>query len=967
MPDILASLQGLTANLEDLVQQVGQLGWEVKHIKYDKKKGYLVKAKNPHGEEIESFGDSEKRAMAKLLLSITRKYNMRTAAQWKLGMWNPHNWTDQLPQIAEAYSKANIYDPKAAAAFHELGQDSVRRYNQLKQHLNITETDDPEPYRNAQEMIEDIQKRRKLNVSRANSDHPIWDTPTNVAFRAVHDVLGHAVSGGNFDWQGENAACAAHFPLLSENAQKALWSECIGQTGYAAHYKGFGPLKVALFPQFMDSVQQKENPGPGYAGVHPSQSFPPVSSPAVKPEQYEPEFDGIPPHLDGLGLANYVPGVDRPIHIFSASTSEISRTAFQLISHNKKGVFINLKGDQPKHGYAFSPTKDREVQIKFANLDPQKIDEFVQTNLAALSMPDNYLSIWKNGSKAYLDIGQIMHDFHEAHKRAWDNEQETMWDLDRDEEIEVRGKKEKEDDDISKEGSARFSSPFTDPNANWSSGVEPMQPNAYLDHGDPLGSQAGADNAKLIDTEWSQLNQEDPGELALMKQAIVNAFRAVLLSPRKDLKANVRHYQDIAGIPGDVSDPGVYWNTLENARQNHNVKVFGEQARFAHMVYAPFVKPFESIIFQMNPKIGWQGAQKKAKQIMFDWQNEEQERIAREDKDKPQDKQRLADEIERRANEALAKRMQLYIKEFQPKLDFTSAVQEPLFAPPEATPQDVPEKYPAWMGTHLKAIGQISGHVDNILKAALEDIHEHDGTGHHFRAAVMQLGVSGVGPKVCSFAWLLLQPMTSQLATIDTHMMDVLGHNYEKDMNTRDYGKFERELATGRDAAGYGHIPLGQFQWLMWDAKRTGAGSHQDHSGLKVLNPTPHDSIDWAAKVQPVGGGHAEAFKADWHNNAPDWWRNTQPYRDSVAADWDQNVAPFTPKNQIPYGATDPTYQFTSKTAASLRRPWYTNPDTGLHTYGNPGETNMQHATRTLQMSTPQVWSVLGEDQAGKE
>jgi hypothetical protein len=57
--------------------------------------------------------------------------------------------------------------------------------------------------------------------------------------------------------------------------------------------------------------------------------------------------------------------------------------------------------------------------------------------------------------------------------------------------------------------------------------------------------------------------------------------------------------------------------------------------------------------------------------------------------------------------------------------------------------------------------------------------------------------------------------MTSQLATIDTHMMDVLGHNYEKEMNNRDYFKFERELAAGRDAAGYGHVPLGAFQWGM--------------------------------------------------------------------------------------------------------------------------------------------------------
>jgi hypothetical protein len=203
-------------------------------------------------------------------------------------------------------------------------------------------------------------------------------------------------------------------------------------------------------------------------------------------------------------------------------------------------------------------------------------------------------------------------------------------------------------------------------------------------------------------------------------------------------------------------------------------------------------------------------------------------------------------------------------------------------------------KYGAFMGTHLKAIGKISQHADEILEAALQDVREHDGTGHHFRAAVLALGVPGVGPKVCSFAWLLLQPMTSQLATIDTHMMDVLGHNYDKEMNNRDYFKFERELAAGRDAAGYSHVPLGAFQWGMWDFKRTGPGSHQDHSAMRVLNPLPHSSVDWVGKATNLKGD-------TWLNQAPDWWQNTQPARDAVAQDWDENVASNWPQNSIPY------------------------------------------------------------------
>jgi hypothetical protein len=216
------------------------------------------------------------------------------------------------------------------------------------------------------------------------------------------------------------------------------------------------------------------------------------------------------------------------------------------------------------------------------------------------------------------------------------------------------------------------------------------------------------------------------------------------------------------------------------------------------------------------------------------------------------------------------------------------------------------------MGTHLKAISQISQHSDEILDAALEDVKNHDAAGHHFRAEVLSLGISGVGPKVCSFAWLLLQPMTSQLGTIDTHMMDVLGHDYAKEMNNRDYFKFERELAAGRDAAGYSNIPLGQFQWGMWDYKRTGPGSHQDHSAMRVIDPKPHSEIDWVNKALNLKG---EA----WLNQGPSWWQNTQAARDSVAQDWDNTYGKNFPSNSIPYQAVDSsTVAKTAKTKMQL-------------------------------------------------
>jgi hypothetical protein len=233
--DITSAFRGLTTPLPALYDQIARQGWEPTKVKWDSSLGaFTAEARNAHGEKVTKTGPTDKTALGNLLVAIMRHTHMRTAAQYKVGMWKTM-FTDQLQPIAEAYAKAPVYDPKAAQAFKELADDSVRRFNVLKQQLQIEVVDNPEPYANAQEMANDIHQNRHFYVSRANSEHPLWTVDQNVAFRTVHDVLGHAVSGGDFGWQGENLACAAHFPLLTPNAQNALFTECIAQTAYAAY------------------------------------------------------------------------------------------------------------------------------------------------------------------------------------------------------------------------------------------------------------------------------------------------------------------------------------------------------------------------------------------------------------------------------------------------------------------------------------------------------------------------------------------------------------------------------------------------------------------------------------------------------------------------------------------------------------------------------------------------------------
>lgn len=809
--DLIAAIsQGLTYSSRDLRAQIEATGWQVSKIKFDQKLDeFVATAKAPHGEEVEKSAKTEKLALGNLLLAINRLNHVRSS---RLSRWTT-TFIDQLPAIAEAYAKAPIYDPKASAAFMELGRDSEHRADALAKHLEVLVVNDPEPYKTGEQLHDDVRKRRRLKVSRAGIEHPIWSEGQVIAYRICHDVLGYVAAASGFDWHGENQAFAAHVAMLPAEAQKALFTESIASAAYASHYRAYGPEKVALFPAFMDRAQEHENPHKLYPGVHPSQSFPPLARPRVKPI------------VSGWGYEDQI----------------IPKTA-------------------------------------------------------------------QDGSE------------------------------------------------------------LTDPNAAWFANRGFQAPVTYPDgqtlaeaHGDPLQAQASMQNAKLIDTEWAYMDQHDPGELAQMKLAIVNAFRVVLLSPQKDLRWNAVHYQDIADIPADISNPSMYWNALEKKRQDWNVARYRQinpnasaaevqREQFRHRPEASLIPAVENILYQKRPDEGYEAAKKKADQMIFEWRAQAHAAVMQQDADKPEEKRMHGFQVENEANKRLVSQMESYIKEFQPELDHRQAKAPPqaegLFDLPEQTPQ-VEQRYGAFMGTHLIAISQISQHADAILKAALEDVHEHDGAGHHFRAQVLQLGVQGVGPKVCSFAWLLLQPMTSQLATIDTWMMKILGHNYDKEMNNRDYFKFERELGARKDAAGYAHMPLGGFQWASWDAARTGLGSHQDHSAMRVLEPTDHAAINWEGKTQFTG--------SDALTPKTDWWAATDPAAEAEGDAWDQNEGSSTKANQIPYGNNPAVY--TARTAASIRTPWFEHPESGEQLHGQPGETIMSHAIRTLGLSTPEVWA----------
>lgn len=241
----------------ELYSQLQALGWSLKNITM--KNGlFVAKGIGPAEQEAERIGQDSEGALAALLLYAQRSNAVRRmAATEKFAAWHS-NWLDQAKEIAHAYSKAPVFDEKAVPAWRALAAESKMQADAIRQQLKVEVTDEPDPYKDAEEMTHDIHHNKAYRVSRSNSNHPLWSQEDNINFRIVHDVLGHAQSGGDFGWVGENHATAAHMPLISPLAREALFTERIGKAAYDRQHHGYGPQKIALLSEFLHPAQEKE-------------------------------------------------------------------------------------------------------------------------------------------------------------------------------------------------------------------------------------------------------------------------------------------------------------------------------------------------------------------------------------------------------------------------------------------------------------------------------------------------------------------------------------------------------------------------------------------------------------------------------------------------------------------------------------------------------------------------------------
>lgn len=433
-----------------------------------------------------------------------------------------------------------------------------------------------------------------------------------------------------------------------------------------------------------------------------------------------------------------------------------------------------------------------------------------------------------------------------------------------------------------------------DPNHDWFSNFEPKEPNAYLHYGDPLEKQETLNNAKRIDTEWHMFKTIDGGtDFARMRDAVIKALRVAILSVRRDLRGNSIMYQHVEDVPTYVDDPHIYLSKWEKNRERWNQKHDENDPNSLFTLRPQLI----AAVSELMPELTEAEAVDRSGRIIENLERTIEAEILAEQEEKG--KVGSSFKIQREVEKKVAKIIKAYIKNPKKEMDFVTSDtrEEPEHDAGEGGLTEAQilasGRYPAIKYNADSTIANLDQYGDALLESALTDVVEHNGSGHHFRKTAMDLNIPYVGPKVASFAWLLLNPMTSELAVIDTHLRKTLG-DPPKGSTVREYYRHERELGAARDASGYEDVPLGAFGWGLWDYMRTGPGNHQDHSALRVSDPTPHHEVEWQSSLNNQEKAGVDAS----------WWDETLPEREQVGKEWEENEGQKYPISQVPYKKT---------------------------------------------------------------
>lgn len=108
----------------------------------------------------------------------------------------------------------------------------------------------------------------------------------------------------------------------------------------------------------------------------------------------------------------------QPTYLFSVPQETCSMTnkqeelwgvalrAYQLTKESG-GATISLDGKQPMEGFVYSPSKETEVVMRDEEFTAEAVDDFKNKNVELLNQDGNYIGVWQDGKKTYIDVSRV--------------------------------------------------------------------------------------------------------------------------------------------------------------------------------------------------------------------------------------------------------------------------------------------------------------------------------------------------------------------------------------------------------------------------------------------------------------------------------------------------------------------------------------------------------------------------------
>jgi hypothetical protein len=159
-------------------------------------------------------------------------------------------------RIKDAYDALPVDDssnPEVKVAYEKAAKEIDKQFEYLTKDLGIeVEFIKDDPYKNSDEMFEDVINNKRLKIYQGGDPHPFLGESTidangftaNEKLRAIHDYFGHFVNRNQFGKVGEEAAWVDHSKMFSPEAQRAITTETRGQNSWV-NFSGVNDAAIA--------------------------------------------------------------------------------------------------------------------------------------------------------------------------------------------------------------------------------------------------------------------------------------------------------------------------------------------------------------------------------------------------------------------------------------------------------------------------------------------------------------------------------------------------------------------------------------------------------------------------------------------------------------------------------------------------------------------------------------------------